>query len=1197
MKEDGMITSAERVPTEFRFPRCSVITLFFSNFAPLRLCVGILAFFVITNHFAARVLAQRDLKNIPDPDPEVERKSFQVAEGFEVNLFAADPMLAKPIQMNWDAAGRLWIASSEVYPQIEPGQKANDKILVLEDTDGDGRADKTTVFANGLLIPTGVEPDRVGPNGSSAFVANSTELLHLSDTDGDGKADTSRIVLSGFGTEDTHHILHTFRWGPDGCLYFNQSIYIHSHIETPWGVRRLGGGGIWRFRPESWRLEVLCRGFVNPWGHHFDDWGQSFATDGAYGEGINYVFPGAAFFTAPGASRILKGLNPGSPKHCGLEIVGGSHLPPEWQGNMLTNDFRGNRVCRFVISEDGSGYGSREQPALIKTSHVAFRPIDVKLGPDGAIYIADWYNPIIQHGEVDFRDPRRDHTHGRIWRVTAKGRPLVPRPKLIDSSVDELLDHLKSPEPWTRHFAKRVLKERGAAEVVPALKAWLKRLNRDDANDEHHRLEALMTFQSLDQPNSELLDRLLSADDPRARAAATRVLVNLHPEIPIDAAIDRLGTLVQDKHPRVRLEAVRALSLVQQPQAAELAMMALDQPMDRFLDYALWLTVRELQPQWLRTAREGLRSTEMGFGGNVRHQIFALRAVETPDVVRPLLTLLRAGKVPADEEESVLTTIGALGGPAELSLVLDLAVAADDTSSSRRANLLTALTRASQQRRQLKPEGDLGRLGLLIAKTTEDEAVRVLAVRAAGLWQVRSLRPQLLQLARGAETAPALRQSAMDAIAQFGGLANLETLEQLSGAVNPFAVRAMAVGALTTMQLHTAATRAVEVLAESGNDKDATNIFNRFIQRKDGPKALAAALADRKLTADVAKIGIRLAKISGREQTELIEALAKSGSLSAGPNQLTPDEMQRMVKDVLEHGDAVRGEEVFRRKDLNCLKCHSIAGAGGQAGPDLVSIGASAQIDYLIDSLLDPNKQVKEGFHSLVVATNDGRVLTGLRVRQSDGELVLRDAEHRDVSIPINSIEEQKTAGSIMPAGLTDPITTGELLDLVRFLSVLGKTDGGFVVGTARVARSWEVIELNPQSSQEIRHSGLDALAAGTFKVVWIPAYSNVSGSLPLGELAPLKIPYQGSSITIVRCQIDVTTAGRVKLTLSSRSGLKMWLNETPIEPRGDFDLDLPKGRHTLTVAVNSESRLEVLRCELKDVAGSTAQAQFVTGK
>jgi glucose/arabinose dehydrogenase len=374
--------------------------------------------------------AQRDLKDIPDPDPEIERKSFQVAEGFEVNLYAADPRIAKPIQMNFDSRGRLWIASSSIYPHIEPGKEADDRILVVEDADGDGVAEKTSVFADGLLIPTGVEP---GDGG--AYVANSTELVHFQDTDQDGKADRKRVLLSGFGTEDTHHILHTFRWGMDGMLYFNQSIYIHSHIETPWGVRRLGGGGIWQFRPETLQLEVFCRGFVNPWGHHFDDWGQSFATDGAYGEGVNYVFPGSVWVTAPGATRIMKGLNPGSPKHCGLEVLSGSHLPEEWRGNIITNDFRGHRVCRFVLSEDGSGFASREHPELIKTEHVAFRPIDVKMGPDGAIYIADWYNPIIQHGEVDFRDPRRgDHTHGRIWRVTAKGRPLVKRPQLAGAT-------------------------------------------------------------------------------------------------------------------------------------------------------------------------------------------------------------------------------------------------------------------------------------------------------------------------------------------------------------------------------------------------------------------------------------------------------------------------------------------------------------------------------------------------------------------------------------------------------------------------------------------------------------------------------------------------------------------------------------------------------------------------------------------
>ena len=189
------------------------------------------------------------------------------------------------------------------------------------------------------------------------------------------------------------------------------------------------------------------------------------------------AFPVPIIIAAPDAVRILKGLNPGSPKYCGLEVVSGRHMPEAWRGSLLTNDFRGNRVCRFVLADDGAGYAARQQAELIKSKHVAFRPIDIKMGPDGAIYIADWYNPIIQHGEVDFRDPRRDHTRGRIWRVTAKGRPLVSRPELVGATIDALLEQLKAPEDWTRQQAKRVLKERGAAAVVPRLASWVKALD------------------------------------------------------------------------------------------------------------------------------------------------------------------------------------------------------------------------------------------------------------------------------------------------------------------------------------------------------------------------------------------------------------------------------------------------------------------------------------------------------------------------------------------------------------------------------------------------------------------------------------------------------------------------------------------------------------------------------------------------
>ncbi len=724
----------------------------------------IAALVLLTPGFA---VAQRAPFAIPDPDPEVERQSFLVADGFEVNLFAADPRIAKPIQMNFDPAGRLWIVSSEVYPQIKPGQSADDKVIVLEDRDGDGTSDSTTVFAEGLLIPTGIEP---GDGG--AYVANSTELLHFRDTDGDGKADRRRVMLSGFGTEDTHHILHTLRWGYDGMLYFNQSIYIHSHVETPHGVRRLGGGGIWEFRPETMELAVFMRGLVNPWGHHFDRWGQSFATDGAGGEGINYVLPGAYYVTAPDAVRILKGLNPGSPKHCGAEVVSGRHLPDDWSGNIVTNDFRGNRVCRFVLQDDGAGYASREQPELIKTKHVAFRPIDVKMGPDGAIYIADWYNPIIQHGEVDFRDPRRDHTRGRIWRVTAKGRPLVARPKLVGASTEELLEALKAPEDWTRQQAKRVIKERGN-EVAPTLAAWVQGLAPADPQVEHHRLEGLWTYQSLDLVEPDLLAKLLRASDPRVRAAATRVASHWHPRLSDPLAL--LEVQVADDNPRVRLEAVRALAQIPRTRSVELAMRALDRPVDRFLDYALWLTARELAPYWLAEAEAG----GLDFGGNSRHLVFALEAVGSKAVVKPLLASLRTGRLPATQEANALALIAARGEPNDLATLNDWAVGESPLASERRVGYLKALTQATRQRK-VRPAGDLTRLGRLL--DGPDEALREAAARAAGLWGVEPLRTKLQAIARADETRDPLRRAAIDGLELSGGPGARQALEELAGA-------------------------------------------------------------------------------------------------------------------------------------------------------------------------------------------------------------------------------------------------------------------------------------------------------------------------------------------------------------------------------------------------------------------------------
>ena len=1112
---------------------------------------------------ANSALAQRELKNIPDPNPELERATFIVPEGFEVNLFAGDPRIAKPIHMNFDAKGRLWIASSEVYPQISPGKPATDKILVLEDTDGNGVADKTTVFADGLLIPTGVE---IGDGG--AYVAASTELLHLKDTNGDGKADTKRVVLSGFGTEDTHHILHSLRWGPEGLLYMNQSIYIHSHIETPWGVKRLNAGGHWQFRPETLQLDILDRGLVNSWGLAFDNFGATFATDGAGGEGINYIVPGASYLTAYGASRILKGLNPGSPKHCGLEIVDGRHLPDDWQGSMITNDFRGHRVVRFEVKPQGSGFVSIEKPDVIKSNHPAFRPIDVKQGPDGAIYIADWYNPIIQHGEVDFYDPRRDRVHGRIWRVSRKKTPLVPRPQLVDAITTDLVKQLESPERYTRHFAKRVLKERALHEgkkdeILASLKAWDQTLEPKDPLLSRHKMELLWVYQALDTPQPAILKQALESNDPNLRASATRILghwLSTEPQ-----ALQYLAKLAQDPHPRVRLEAVRVLSLIKTAEAAELAMSALQFETDEWLDYALWQTARELQPYW----QPALTAGKINFNGQAKQVAFALKSAGSPEAVPVLIQMLRDRKVSEADQTPVFDVIAEFGRPQDLQSLLDSATA-PGTPEYIQAGCLQALMNA-QQRRNLRPNGSLDGLGLLLA--SPNDTVASMAARAVGKWHVDSQWTALkARLAKGGPVT----EACLEGVAGYGGDEAIAILTARSADAATFSA---AVIGLLRQKPGDAASIAVKWMQPKqvdaqGYESAMAKLFNAFLQQKDGATLLTTALKGQTIRADAAVIGQRAIATSGRPQQALADALSAAAKIISGPRQLSSDEMSKVVAAVRKEGDPAKGEAIFRRPDLNCLKCHAVGDAGGLVGPNMLSLGATAQLDYIVDSMLIPSKNIKEGYQTIVVQTTDGKVLSGVKLRQSTTDLIIRDAEDREVRIPLNQIEEQGNGTSLMPTGLADRLTESEFRDLVAFLGALGRVSE-YTVKPELIMRRWEVMLPTQPAAFAITRTSLKTSAQDLPDFKWQTIYSTVGGKVPLAEVPHMHTRYglkpgdKGASF--LRSRLEVVQPGKAKLLIDSPKGVSVWIDQTPYDPSEAPLIDWSVGSKKITLAIDRD--------------------------
>jgi putative heme-binding domain-containing protein len=1113
--------------------------------------------------FAQGTFVPETVSDAP-PDPEKERLSFKVAEGFEVNLWAANPLLAKPIQMNWDAQGRLWVASSSTYPQIKPGEAPADKVLVLEDADNDGVAEKSTVFADDLLIPTAIAP---GDGG--AYVANSTELIHLKDTDNDGKADQRRVVLSGFGTEDTHHILHTFRWGNDGRLYMNQSIYTHSHVETPWGTKRLMAGGIWRFHPESVRFDVFARGWVNAWGHAIDRYGQSFCTDGAGGEGIYYAFPGSAFQTAKSwdgfadMERILKGMNPGSPKYCGIEIVTGRHLPDDWQGNVITNDFRANRVVRYQLTDENGTYVSKQMPDVITSTDVAFRPIDVKMGPDGAIYIADWYNPIIQHGEVDFRDKRRDKTHGRIWRITAKGRPLVKRPTLVGAPVTDVLSQLASPEEWTRHQAKLVLRSLGTSAVLPALGEYVTKLNLNHDQDHDQKLEALWIYQTLDTPEPALLAALLRAKKPQIRAAATRIVPDWADRLP--NAMQLLTAQAGDEHPRVRLEAVRSLARIPSPDAIEIAMTVLDQPTDANVEYALWATANETKSTWMPAFLAG----KLKFNGKPAHLAYALQAVKSPEALATLVKQLRAGQIPASSRADVFELIASVGSADDVTLLFEIATA-EATDASTAASALVALEKSIRQRNVQPKTIDASQLAKWISGS--DENLRVAAMRFAGAAKVAGVRDELKKAASSTETSDAVAQAAINALAELGS-ESADFLRQLDSNGHNWARAAMAVGGLSSIDRNDAAQRAAKLLAGAPADADPAALLTAFLQRENGGEALASALADKKISADLAKLALRYVNATGRDTPVLTQRFRDAAGIGEGSKPLTPEQLAETIREVQTKGDAGRGEIIFRSAAASCFQCHAVGGAGGQLGPDLRAIGAASPVDYLIDSIIEPNKAVKDGYQAVLVATKKGEVFSGIKVSQDDKQIVLRDAVTERIVIPVTSVRKERASGSLMPAGLGDTLTRGEFLDLIKFLSELGKP-GTYGPDNALLVRRWRVLDEKGVESQ--------------------PAYSMVSGVLPMDAVVRDKT----QATVSVRGEIDVTSPGRVALVLGNPRGITLSVDGKPVEAADTIELELARGVHSLTFTIDVASRgNEGLRVELRDVPGSGGHAQPVSGR
>jgi putative heme-binding domain-containing protein len=947
-----------------------------------------------------------ELPTAKPQSPEEQLASFQIMDGFAVNLFASEADgIVKPVQMRWDERGRLWVACSPSYPQIKPGEKANDYVLVCEDTDQDGRADRFHKFVEGLFMPAGIE---LGDGG--LYVAQGTELLHFLDTDDDGKADSRRLLMGGFGTADSHQMINCINWGFGGELWFSQGHHIYSRVETPYGVETLNRAGIWRYRPRTGHLDPFFQwssAGANCWGVVTTRYGQPFHKSGA-NIGAYYSTPGLVRSNLAVDARALN-LCLAPIKQVGMEILESSHFPEEMQGRILIGGYYGNTLEQHRLDYDEkTGLFSTELlPNLIETKNNVFRPIEVRVGPDGALYVVDWYNPIIGHYQASYRHPDRDKEHGRIWRVTTKGRPLVKPASLAEATVSDLLGQLDSRERWAASQAKRLLFELDSTEVVRALDLWVATLGAGDPRSELLRLQALSLYEAHETPRPDLLKSLLRSPDPKIRAYATRTLSTWSRDDRVAAAdsLTLLETLIADPDPLVRLEGIVACSYVADPRAALVAARALDHEFNDYHRHALTKTLHATNALWAAQLQKGFTFDRD------EHLLFALNhswVENNPDDLKNLSggAVDYRPRAASDEVGTILRQQAEkFKGAPERELLWLRALAARASVD----DLPLLLERGISHPALLAAIEVIGvpdSASLLAPLWASDQsAVQREAVRLSGLWQARAYTDRIRKLA--------FDESA--------------------------ALRATAFEALLALDSDAAVAHQLERLRTVAAPKDAAPLLSALLAKTEGRNAFEKALsAPDVLNATAARNVLHALNAIGRADAKLSPLLMKLAGLNPALPAYTKEYVTKVVKDARTYGDPVEGKKIY--ESAGCVACHLPGAAQSKIGPDLSAISRGLPIELIVTELVWPALNVKEGYEAATVTLKDGSVVTGFKQTETVEAIAIRDLATGTVrSLPRTDTTEVKIGGTVMPDGLTAGMDERQLAHLVSYLMGLGQ--------------------------------------------------------------------------------------------------------------------------------------------------------------
>ena len=978
----------------------------------------LIAMIALCSFVSAAELLKPDIAIHAGLNPNDAVKAITLPPGFKATLFAGEPDIVQPVAFTFDDRGRLWVAEALNYPQKAPPGKGQDRILIFEDSTGSGHFDKKTTFIEGLNLVSGIE---VGFGG--VWVGQAPELLFIPIL-ADDKPGKPEVLLDGFAFNDTHETLNSFNWGPDGWLYGCHGVFNPSKVGkpgTPDKDRIPMDAAVWRFHPTKKIFEIFAEGGSNQWGIDWDEHGQMFMTCCVIPH-LYHVIQGGRYTRQAGphfnpytfddiktiadhlhwdtgaanqwAANGKSGSFGGGHAHAGAMIYQGDNFPPEYRGRIFMGNIHGNRINTDILEAKGSGFVGHHGPDFMLMNDSWSRIISMKTGPDGAMYVIDWYDKQACHLP---KPEVWDRTNGRIYKITY-GDVKPVKVDLATVGTERLMELQLDSNEWLARHARRLLQE----STRPDLAGWLSRVYLDTSDKTpEQKLRKMWAWHAVHPLSMDDAGKYLKDENEYVRAWAIQLVMETaeHSDSLVDDLEELTPLAKADPSAVVRLYLASAMRRVPLPQR--------------------WAIVQSL-----------LAHAEDATDANLPLMYWYAIEPLVPTDVNRAAKLASSSKIPLVREFIARRLAMMSDKPEALAAAVSILSSGDDTA---KVQVLKAMTDAFAGKRSVPmPESWSATYEALSQSGSNEVKQRALAV--ATIFGDPRAMATLRKMLEDSNADAGGRINALDSLLAAKDVQTLPILQKL---VADPQIRAGAIRGLAAYD----DAKTSGILIDAYTSLDAPNklaALNTLASRLVWARDLLAAIKDKKIaSADLTAPTVR--NLYSLSDKEINDWIAKNwGSIRATEADKVAEiaRYKAILKpNQIARADAKNGRAIFTK---TCMQCHTLFNVGAKIGPDLTGSNR-ANVDYLLENILDPSAVIGKDYLMVNVKMKDGRFIDGI-IKGETADAITFAMVNETISLPKSEILWQKvSAVSMMPEGLIAGLKETEVRDLVKYLGSAGQ--------------------------------------------------------------------------------------------------------------------------------------------------------------